>query len=120
MCNQRTAGMLATMSDAVGRPLMQGLPNPMPPSAGQRGGLTALFHIAGFPLIVNCFMPDIGPGTTPVFFGNLAETYMLVTRKAVTVMRDPYSFGYCVGFRFESRVGGAIKCPGASALLRVL
>jgi HK97 family phage major capsid protein len=119
MMNQRTAGLAATMSDATGRPLMQALPGEMPPDLGRRGGLRALFTIAGWPVLINNWMPNVAPGNCPVFFGNLSETYMLITRKAVTTMRDPYSYGYCVGYRFESRVNGAILCPGAARLLRV-
>ena len=36
---------------------------------------------------------------------------MLVTRKALTTMRYPYSYGLWVGFRFEARANGAITCP---------
>jgi HK97 family phage major capsid protein len=119
MMNQKTAGLCATMSDATGRPLMTGLPNQMPPSAGSRGGLTALFTIAGWPVVINSWMPDVAPGSCPVFFGNLTELYMLITRKAVSVVRDPYSYGFCVGFRFEARLGGTIICAGAGRFLRI-
>jgi hypothetical protein len=32
---------------------------------------------------------------------------------------DPYSAGFCILFRFEARVGGAVTCAGAARLLRV-
>jgi HK97 family phage major capsid protein len=81
--------------------------------------MAAPFNIGGFPLVVSSRTLDIGPGSTPVFFGNLDETHLLITRKAVTVQNDPYAFGYCAGFKFESRVGGAIVSPNAARSLRI-
>jgi hypothetical protein len=42
-----------------------------------------------------------------------------VNRKAVTMQQDPYSAGFCIPFRFESRIGGGIVCPKAARLLRI-
>jgi hypothetical protein len=35
-------------------------------------------------------MPPVAPGTTPVLFGNLLQTYMPVQRKSVTMLHDPH------------------------------
>jgi HK97 family phage major capsid protein len=64
-------------------------------------------------------MPPVAPGTTSVLFGNLQQTYMIVTRKSVTMLRDLYSSGFCHLFRFEARVGGGVICANASRLLRI-
>lgn len=52
-------------------------------------------------------------------FGNWQKTYTIVYRKAVTVMVDPYSAGFCTLFKAEARVGGGVTCPNAARLLRV-
>jgi HK97 family phage major capsid protein len=112
--NQRTLGLCLTMSDAVGRPLM--LPTPLTETGRPAG---ARFSIAGFPVIIANFMPDVAPGSTPVLFGDLEATYTLVHRKGTTMTPDPFSGGYCTLFRFEARVGGAITCGNSSRLLRI-
>jgi HK97 family phage major capsid protein len=106
--NQRTFGMILTMSDAIGRPLM--IANPTKPGE---------FLIAGFPVRIATQMPDIMPGSTPILFGNLQAAYLLVYRKQTTMLQDPFSFGYCIGFKFESRVGGSTICSNAARLLRI-
>jgi hypothetical protein len=57
--NQRTLGMLMTMSDASGRPLWGQLP----------GGFPG-YQIAGSPIHIVTWMPDVAPLATPVAFGN--------------------------------------------------
>ena len=64
-------------------------------------------------------MPDVAPGSTPVLFGDLGAGYTLVNRKAVSMVRDPYSAGFCILFRWEARVGGAVTCSNALRLLRI-
>jgi HK97 family phage major capsid protein len=64
-------------------------------------------------------MPDTAPGATPVLFGNLQAAYLLVYRKQTTMLQDPYSMGYCILFRFGSRVGGTVICANAARLLRI-
>jgi HK97 family phage major capsid protein len=75
--------------------------------------------LLGWPVRIASQMPDVAPGSTPIVFGNWRETYMIANRKAVTMQQDPYSAGFCVLFKFESRVGGAVTCPNAARLLRI-
>jgi hypothetical protein len=42
-----------------------------------------------------------------------------VTRKAITLLMDPYSAGFCILAKWESRVGGGVVCSRAARLLRV-
>jgi hypothetical protein len=104
-CNQRTLGLLCTMSDAIGRPLLQALPQGMPP-----------FAIAGSPIIVVTQMPDCLPGNTPILYGNLQQAYTLVQRSGTMMTPDPYSGQYCTLYKFESRVGSAVTCGNAARL----
>jgi HK97 family phage major capsid protein len=108
LMNQRTAGLLMTMSSTDGRPLLSALP------AGMPG-----FALAGSPIVIASQMPDVAPGSTPILFGNLRAAYTVVDRKAVTMQTDPYSAGYCVLYKFEARVGGACTCPNSVRLLRI-
>lgn len=63
-------------------------------------------------------MPDIKPGATPILCGSLQDGDM-IHQKAVSMIRDPYSYGFCVGFRWEARVGGAVTRLKALRLLRI-
>ena len=76
------------------------------------------FALAASPIVIVSKMPDVLPGATPILFGNLKRAYTLVDTKAVTVVRDPYSAGWCHLFKFEARIGGACTCPNAVRLLR--
>lgn len=106
--NQRTLGQLFGISDANGRPiLIQDLQNPL------------RWMLFGHPVVVSQFWPDVAPGTTPVAFGDWKATYLLVNRRALTLLPDPYSAGWCVLFRLYARLGGGIICPNAARLLRI-
>ncbi|WP_454617539.1 phage major capsid protein [Bradyrhizobium cenepequi] len=108
LMNQNTAGLMFTMSDAAGRPIMvQNMANPLD------------FRLLGSPVKIASQMPDVAPGTTPVAFGNWKQAYTIANRKAVTMLQDPYSAGFCRLFKFEARIGGAVTCANAARLLRV-
>jgi HK97 family phage major capsid protein len=108
--NQRTFALLQTMSSAEGRPLF-----------GQMGTTTpgTGFAFAGSPIRIVSQLPDVAPGATPVLFGNLRASYLLVWRKAITMQTDPYSAGWCTLFKFETRCGGNVTCPNSLRLLRI-
>jgi len=108
LMNQNTFGLVLTMSDAMGRPIMIATPT----EAG-------VFTIAGSPVQIVTQMPDVAPGSTPVAFGNWNIAYMVVNRRAVTMQQDPYSAGFCVLYKFEARVGGGIICANAARLMRI-
>jgi len=108
LLNQRTFAQILTMSDANSRPIMIASPT----ESGQ-------MLINGSPVVIATMMPDVLPGSTPVAFGGWKAAYTVVTRKATTMLIDPYSSGFCTQFRFEARVGGAVTCPSAAALLRI-
>ena len=98
--NQKTFAMILTMSSADGRPLM--ISDPTQP--GRR-------LIEGSRVVIQNFMPDIAPGATPVLYGDLRRSYIMVIRRATTLQTDPYSAGWCTLFKFDTRVGGAPACP---------
>jgi HK97 family phage major capsid protein len=106
--NQRTAALLFSMSDTTGRPLLTTLPERQPG-----------FMLAGSPIVIVSQMPDVAPGSTPVMYGNLKEAYLIADRRAVTMVVDPYTAGWCSLFKFEARLGGACTCSNAVRLLRI-
>jgi len=106
--NAHTWALCATMSDTAGRPIMTAAPSEAAP-----------FLLGGVPVVIAQQMPDVHPGSLAVAYGNWREAYTVVNRKAVTMMQDPYSAGFCVLFRFEARIGGAVTCPNAARLLRI-
>jgi HK97 family phage major capsid protein len=106
--NPHTMGLLMTMSDANGRPIMT-------PTPAEGAG----FLLGGSPIVVSEQMPEVVPGATPVLYANLRALYTLVTRRAVTMQQDIYSAGWCTLFKFDCRIGGGVVCPGAGRLLRI-
>lgn len=97
-----------TMSTTDGRPLLSALPTGMPG-----------FALAGSPIIIVSQMPDVMSGSTPILFGNLKAACTIVDRRAVTMLVDPYSAGWCTLFKFEARLGGGVTCPNACRQLRI-
>jgi HK97 family phage major capsid protein len=108
--NQRTLALLQTMSSAEGRPLF----GPMGTNAPGTG-----LSFAGSPIHIVSQLPDVAPGSTPIMFGNLKAAYLIFWRKAITMVTDPYTAGWCTLFKFECRVGGSVLCPNALRLLRI-
>jgi HK97 family phage major capsid protein len=108
LMNAATWSLCATMSDTNGRPIMTAAPSEAAP-----------FLLGGVPVVIAQQMPDVMPGATPIAYGNWQEAYTVVNRKAVTMMQDPFSVGFCILYRFEARIGGGIICPNAARLLRI-
>lgn len=108
LMNQNTFAQILTMSDSNGRPIM--LPSPTD---------SGVFLINGSPVVLSTQMPSVVPGATPVGYGGWNQVYTVANRKATTMTVDPFSAGFCVLFRFEARVGGAVTCANAARLLRV-
>jgi len=108
LMNQNTLGLVLTLSDTAGRPIMV----QSPVEGGQ-------MLISGTQVVIANQMPDVAPGSLPVAYGNWNLVYMVVNRKAVTMQQDPYSAGFCVLYKFESRIGGGVVCPNAARLLRI-
>lgn len=112
LMNQRTLAAIAGMTDATGRPVM--IASPI------MGQALPQFTLFGSPITIVSQMPDPAPGALAVAYGDWAETYLLVTRRAMTMFPDPYTAGAgCVLYTFGARVSGAILCPNAARLLRV-
>ena len=106
--NQTTFALLLTMQDAIGRPLL----NPMPQGS-------PAFTLVGRPIVIATQMPDALPGSTPIAVGDWKKAFTIVERKTPTISIDPYSAGFCLLYRAEARVGAGPTCPNAARLLRI-
>jgi HK97 family phage major capsid protein len=111
--NQRTLALCLTMSDTSHRPLLMPTVNEGAAVRGER------FSLLGFPVTIMSQLPDVAPGATPILFGSLRRAYLLVWRRDVTLLTDPYSAGFCQLYKFSARVGGAPICANAMRLLRI-
>lgn len=56
-------------------------------------------------------MPDVGAGTTPYLYGDMAATYVVVDRRGILVLRDELTNKPFVGFYTTKRVGGGVFNP---------
>jgi HK97 family phage major capsid protein len=118
LMNQNSFGLALTLSDANGRPVM--IPIPLATAGGNYPNPGAVqWSLMGTPVNLAQMMPDVAPGATPIAYGNWQLVYMVVNRKAVTMQQDPYSAGFCILYKFESRIGGGVLCPNAARLMRV-
>ena len=64
-------------------------------------------------------MPAIGAGAVPLLYGDMAETYQVIDRIGIRVLRDPYTNKPFVHFYTTKRVGGGVKNPDAMKALRI-
>lgn len=108
LMNRRTLGLLFTMSSADGKPLVS--------QDIQEAGRWTMF---GHPIIATQWMPPVAPGNICVAVGDWRRVYSMVTRRAVTLLADPFSAGWCTLFKLWARAGGAVTCPNAARLLRI-
>jgi HK97 family phage major capsid protein len=108
LMNPKTFALLLTMSDAMGRPLLQPMPQGAP-----------TYAIAGSPIFIATQMPDVSAGSTPVAFGDFQKAYSIVERRQPTITIDNYTGGWCRMFKCDARIGGSTTCPNASRLLRI-
>ena len=107
LMNRRTLSRLRKVKDADGNYIWQ--------AATQAGQPSTLL---GFPVIEIEDMPDIGPDTTPVAFGDFRRGYLIADRQGVRVLRDPYSAKPFVLFYTTKRVGGGMQDFSAIKLLK--
>lgn len=64
-------------------------------------------------------MPSVGAGNIAALYGDMAETYQVIDRIGVRVLRDPYTAKPFVLFYTTKRVGGGVKNPTAMRALKI-
>jgi HK97 family phage major capsid protein len=63
-------------------------------------------------------MPDVGANKFPVAFADFRGPTLIVDRKGIRVLRDPYTNKPYVGFYTTKRVGGGVQNFEAIKLLK--
>ncbi len=76
-------------------------------------------RLLGYPVVEAEDMPEIGPATFPIAFGNFKAGYLIAERSATTILRDPYTNKPFVHFYATKRVGGQVLDSAAIKLLRI-
>jgi len=106
--NRRSLGKIRKMKDGQGNYLWQ-------PSyvAGQPS------TILGFAASETPDMPDVAANSTPILFGDFKRTYLVLDRKGVRVLRDPYTNKPYVMFYTTKRVGGGVMNPEPMRALKI-
>ncbi|MEO0387564.1 MAG: phage major capsid protein [Pseudomonadota bacterium] len=105
--NSKTAGAVRKMKDADGRFLWS-------------DGLAAAepARLMGYPVLIDEFMPDIGPEATAIAFGDFRAGYTIAERPDLRILRDPFSAKPHVLFYATKRVGGDVSDFAAIKLLK--
>lgn len=98
--NRSTLFAIRKLKDGQGNYLWQ--PNYV---AGQPASL------AGYPVVEVPGMPTIATGNVTALFGDMEMTYLVVDRKGVVVLRDPFTNKPYVHFYTTKRVGGGVQNP---------
>ncbi|GJD96503.1 phage major capsid protein [Methylobacterium iners] len=105
--NRRVQSAIRKLKDADGNYIWQ------PPLAADRGA-----SLLGFPVSEAEAMPDAGPGSLAIAFGDFRRGYLVVDRAGLRVLRDPYSAKPYVLFYTTKRVGGGVQDFEAIKLLK--
>lgn len=74
--------------------------------------------ILGYPVYEVAEMPDVAANALPIAFGDFKRAYLVVDRKGVTILRDPFTNKPYVQFYTTKRLGGGVDNPEAVRLLK--
>ncbi len=105
--NSKTAGVVRKIKDADGRFLW---------SDGLSAGEPA--RLLGYPVMISEDMPDIGPDSASVIFGDFEAGYTIAERPDIRILRDPFSAKPNVLFYASKRVGGDVTDFAAIKVLK--
>lgn len=108
MMNRKTLAKVRKLKDTTGNYLWQ-------PSlqAGQPSTLL------GYPCYEVAEMPDVAANALSIAFGDMKRAYMILDRKGVSVLRDPFSAKPFIQFYTTKRMGGGVTNPEAVRLLKI-
>lgn len=105
--NSKTAGELRKIKDSHGRFLwVEGL-------AGEQPA-----RLLGYPVQVVEAMPEIGPDSFSIAFGDFSHGYTIAERPDIRILRDPFTNRPNVTFFATKRVGGDVTDFAAIKLLK--
>jgi HK97 family phage major capsid protein len=105
--NRKTQSSIRKLKASTGEYLWQ------PPT-----GLGQSASLMNFPLVESEDMPDISADSFSIAFGDFQRGYLVVDRRGVRILRDPYSGKPYVLFYTTKRVGGGVQDFDAIKLLK--
>ncbi len=65
--------------------------------------------LLGKPVVSDDFVPDIATNSLSVIFGDIRRTYLVVNRRGIAILRDPYTAKPYVKYYTTKRIGGGIQ-----------
>lgn len=98
LMNDLTLANIRKFKDGQGLYLWQ--PNLQAGVAGQ---------LLGYGVNTDDNMPDLGAGSLPIAFGDFKKAYVVVRRRGIAMLRDPYTAKGWVKFYTTMRVGGGVQ-----------
>jgi len=108
LMNRFTAGKIRKLKNGEGDYLWQpSLQIGVPPS------------LMGYPTYDDDNMPDVGAGAFPVAFGDFKRGYVIIDRRGVKILRNPYKTSGFVTFYTTKRTGGGVQQFQAIKLLKI-
>jgi HK97 family phage major capsid protein len=75
--------------------------------------------ILGYSVVDMPDMPAVAAGATPLAFGDMRETYLIIDRVGFRLLRDPYTNKPFIAFYCTKRVGGGVKNPDAMKVMTI-
>lgn len=69
--------------------------------------------LVGRPVVDVPDMPNVAANNVAMLFGDMRETYLVIDRVGVRVLRDPYTNKPYICFYVTKRVGGGVQNPDA-------
>lgn len=75
--------------------------------------------LLGRPVVDVPDMPNVEAGALAALFGDMRETYLVIERIGVRVLRDPYTNKPFICFYVTKRVGGGVKNPDSMKAIKI-
>lgn len=75
--------------------------------------------LGGYALVDLPDMPNVGAGNIALLFGDMQRTYLIIDRRGVLMLRDPYTNKPYVSFYTTKRVGGGVQNPDAMKAMKI-
>ncbi|MBI1243769.1 MAG: phage major capsid protein [Alphaproteobacteria bacterium] len=76
-------------------------------------------QLLGYPVETDDFMPDVAADAYSLAFGNFKRGYLVVDRRGIVVLRDPFTSKPYVKFYTTRRVGGGVQNFEAIKLMKI-
>lgn len=76
-------------------------------------------QLLGYPCELDDNMPDVGAGNYAIAFGDFKRAYVVVNRRGMAMLRDPYTAKPFTKFYTTKRIGGGIKHFEAVKLYKI-